>query len=76
MCSILWTAWAYSDMENSFDGRWHGLRNALAGLFCASLGELDERRTTSPAYAFHPDGDLPVGAYHRTFSSVMRSRHR
>ncbi|KAF8509714.1 GPI transamidase component PIG-T [Hysterangium stoloniferum] len=44
----------------SFDARWQGLRNALAGLFCASLGELDERRTTSPVYAFQPDGDLPA----------------
>lgn len=37
------------------------MRNALAGLFCASLGELDERRTTSPTYAFHPNGDIPLG---------------
>jgi len=43
----------------SFDSRWQGLRNALAGLFCASLGELDERRTTYPRLAFRPDGDLP-----------------
>lgn len=36
----------------SIDDRWIGLRNALAGLFCASLGSLDDRRTSSPASAF------------------------
>lgn len=39
--------------------RWQGLRNALAGLFCASLGSLDEQRTTSPSRAFFPQGSLP-----------------
>lgn len=34
------------------DDRWAGLRNALAGLFCASLGSLDDRRTSSPTPAF------------------------
>jgi GPI-anchor transamidase subunit T len=29
------------------------------------LGELDERRTTSPVYAFQPDGDLPAGTHVR-----------
>ncbi|KAF8585043.1 Gpi16 subunit, GPI transamidase component [Ramaria rubella] len=60
----LW-AWMGDNGDGSFDGRWQGLRNALAGLFCASLGELDERRTTSPVYAFHPDGDLPADTPHR-----------
>ena len=36
----------------SIDDRWIGLRNALAGLFCASLGSLDDRRTSSPVSAF------------------------
>ena len=36
----------------SVDDRWIGLRNALAGLFCASLGSLDGRRTSSPISAF------------------------
>lgn len=45
--------------RTSSDARWKGVRNALAGLFCASLGELDQRRTTSPAYSFHPHGDIP-----------------
>lgn len=43
----------------SIDGRWKGLRNALAGLFCASLGALDDQRTTSPVDAFTPEGALP-----------------
>jgi GPI-anchor transamidase subunit T len=43
----------------SIDERWQGLRNALAGLFCASLGSLDEQRTTSPHLSFPPEGLLP-----------------
>ncbi|KAH8082457.1 Gpi16 subunit GPI transamidase component [Cristinia sonorae] len=43
----------------SIDDRWQGLRNALAGLFCASLGSLDEQRTTSPSLTFRPEGSLP-----------------
>lgn len=41
------------------DQRWTGLRNALAGLFCASLGSLDDLRTTSPTRSFEPEGTLP-----------------
>lgn len=43
----------------SIDDRWQGVRNALAGLFCASLGSLDEQRTTSPRSTFPPEGALP-----------------
>ena len=46
-------------MGVSVDQRWQGLRNALAGLFCASLGSFDEQRTTSPALTFTPEGLLP-----------------
>ncbi|KIJ35768.1 hypothetical protein M422DRAFT_76311 [Sphaerobolus stellatus SS14] len=60
----LWV-WMGEGEEGSFDARWQGLRNALAGLFCASLGELDDRRTTTPTVAFQPDGDLPKGTPHR-----------
>ena len=42
------------------DDRWQGTQNALAGLFCASLGSMDVQRTTSPARAFPPAGDLPL----------------
>lgn len=41
------------------DERWKGLRNALAGLFCASLGSMDDLRTTSPSQSFRPEGSLP-----------------
>ena len=41
------------------DTRWQGLRNALAGIFCASLGSMDDQRTTSPADMFSPEGSLP-----------------
>ncbi|KAF8073389.1 GPI transamidase component PIG-T [Lyophyllum atratum] len=54
----LW-AWMGDGAQLSIDDRWKGLRNALAGLFCASLGSLDEQRTTSPARSFEPEGDLP-----------------
>ena len=40
------------------DDRWKGFRNALAGLFCASLGSLDGLRTASPAQSFSPEGML------------------
>ena len=53
----------------SVDERWKNLRNALAGLFCASLGSLDEQRTTSPVLTFQPEGDLPQ------FSSSHQLRH-
>jgi GPI-anchor transamidase subunit T len=49
----------FINMYPSVDQRWKGLRNALAGLFCASLGSLDEQRTTSPMLAFTPEGSLP-----------------
>ncbi|KAG6876909.1 hypothetical protein C0993_012144 [Termitomyces sp. T159_Od127] len=54
----LWT-WMGDGAQSSLDERWRGLRNALAGLFCASLGSLDEQRTTSPARSFLPEGHLP-----------------
>ncbi|TFK68442.1 Gpi16 subunit, GPI transamidase component [Pluteus cervinus] len=54
----LW-AWMGDTEVTSIDKRWKGLRNALAGLFCASLGSLDDLRTTSPVQTFQPEGDLP-----------------
>lgn len=42
------------------DERWTGLRNALAGHFCASLGSLDAQRTSSPLAAF------PISSPHST----------
>ncbi|KAJ7511984.1 GPI transamidase component PIG-T [Mycena galericulata] len=54
----LW-AWMGDGAIATVDERWRGLRNGLAGLFCASLGSLDELRTTSPAFSFTPHGGLP-----------------
>ncbi|KAJ7747141.1 Gpi16 subunit GPI transamidase component [Mycena maculata] len=54
----LW-AWMGDGAGATVDERWRGLRNALAGLFCASLGSLDELRTTSPAFSFAPHGGVP-----------------
>ncbi|TCD65858.1 Subunit of the glycosylphosphatidylinositol transamidase complex-like protein [Steccherinum ochraceum] len=53
--------WAYMGDSSavSVDARWRGLRNALAGLFCASLGSLDDQRTTSPSLTFRPEGSFP-----------------
>ncbi|KAJ3555610.1 hypothetical protein NM688_g2479 [Phlebia brevispora] len=58
----LW-AWMGDAGPMSVDERWTGLRNALAGLFCASLGSLDDQRTTSPTLTFRPEGHLPQHNY-------------
>ncbi|KAI0812301.1 Gpi16 subunit GPI transamidase component [Irpex lacteus] len=54
----LW-AWMAEGADGSVDERWRGLRSNLAGLFCASLGSMDEQRTTSPSLTFVPEGDVP-----------------
>ncbi|TFY55775.1 hypothetical protein EVG20_g9195 [Dentipellis fragilis] len=54
----LW-AWMGDGASSSIDARWKGTQNALAGLFCASLGAMDNQRTTSPTRAFPPAGQLP-----------------
>ncbi|KAG8738458.1 Subunit of the glycosylphosphatidylinositol transamidase complex-like protein [Ceratobasidium sp. 414] len=54
-----WMGHAQNDTGEIIDKRWHTLTNALAGLFCASLGSMDARRTTVPKIAFRPGGDLP-----------------
>ncbi|KAH8108570.1 Gpi16 subunit, GPI transamidase component-domain-containing protein [Phellopilus nigrolimitatus] len=62
----------------SVDDRWKGLRNALSGLFCASIGSLDELRTTSPAYALSPEGMLPrlsPNETHRLRHASLPSEH-
>ncbi|KAJ7277954.1 Gpi16 subunit GPI transamidase component [Mycena rebaudengoi] len=53
----LW-AWMGDGAEATIDERWRAVRNQLAGLFCASLGSLDELRTTAPDQAFAPRGGL------------------
>lgn len=58
------------------DKRWQGLRNALAGLFCASLGGMDEQRTTSPSRTFRPEGALPDwGQTHQLRHAFLPSEH-
>ena len=60
----------------SVDERWKDLRNALAGLFCASLGSLDDQRTTSPVLTFQPEGDLPwSSASHELRHATLPSEH-
>ncbi|KIL69133.1 hypothetical protein M378DRAFT_7850 [Amanita muscaria Koide BX008] len=67
----LW-AWMGTDSESSADVRWKGLRNALAGLFCASLGSLDDQRTTSPTLSFQPHGFLPAFTTHNHTFHALR----
>lgn len=55
----LW-AWMADGAALTIDERWTGLRNALAGHFCASLGSLDAQRTSSPLAAF------PLSSPHST----------
>ncbi|KAL5501912.1 GPI16 [Sanghuangporus vaninii] len=67
----LW-AWMGDSDRVSVDERWKGLRNALSGLFCASIGEMNEMRTTSPTYAFRPEGQLPLLSPNRTITYQLR----
>lgn len=71
----LW-AWIADGAPTSVDQRWQGLRNALAGLFCASLGAMDEQRTTSPSRTFRPEGSLPNwGHLHHLRHAFLPSEH-
>ncbi|EIW59743.1 Gpi16 subunit GPI transamidase component [Trametes versicolor FP-101664 SS1] len=71
----LWV-WMGDTVPTSVDQRWQGLRNALAGLFCASLGHLDEQRTTSPTLTFQPEGSLPNFTHpHRLRHASLPSEH-
>ncbi|KAH9919179.1 Gpi16 subunit GPI transamidase component [Epithele typhae] len=71
----LW-AWMGESTTSSLDRRWSGLRNGLGGLFCASLGHLDEQRTTSPYLTFQPEGALPNFTYpHQLRHAILASQH-
>jgi phosphatidylinositol glycan class T len=50
----------------SIGNRWQGLTSALSGIFCASLGDLDEKWTVEPLHAFRPDGVLNAGTSNLT----------
>ncbi|KIJ15956.1 hypothetical protein PAXINDRAFT_168923 [Paxillus involutus ATCC 200175] len=72
----LW-AWMADGGPMSIDERWTGLRNALAGLFCASLGSLDSRRTSSPYSAF-PLSSVPspkIGIPYALRYATLPSEH-
>ncbi|PBK95803.1 Gpi16 subunit GPI transamidase component [Armillaria gallica] len=71
----LW-AWMADGGPSTIDYRWQGLRNALAGLFCASIGSSDEQRTTSPVLPFAPEGSLPDwGVQHELRHASLASEH-
>ena len=53
----------------SIENRWQGLTSALSGVFCASLGSLNDKWTVEPLHAFRPDGVLTEG----TFQSFQNS---
>jgi phosphatidylinositol glycan class T len=57
----------------SVDERWQGLNNALAGLFCASLSDLPNTRTSSPEYAFRSEAFLPSRIPHHLRHAVHPS---
>ncbi|TFL02112.1 GPI transamidase component PIG-T [Pterulicium gracile] len=71
----LWT-WMADGAPSSIDERWEGTRNALGGLFCSSLGGLNDKRTTSPESVFRPEGDLPDwGKPHRLRHASLASEN-
>ncbi|KAL6299449.1 GPI transamidase component PIG-T [Sparassis latifolia] len=71
----LWV-WMADGAPISVEERWQGLRIALAGLFCASLGSLDEQHTTSPTLSFQPEGSLPDWkAPHQLRHATLPSEH-
>ncbi|KAJ8519324.1 hypothetical protein ONZ45_g3718 [Pleurotus djamor] len=71
----LW-AWMGEGGSTTLDHRWEGLRNALSGLFGASLAAMDEQRTTSPLMTFVPEGDLPDWPNaHRLRHASLPSEH-
>ncbi|EGN97089.1 hypothetical protein SERLA73DRAFT_56706 [Serpula lacrymans var. lacrymans S7.3] len=71
----LW-AWMGDGASTTIDERWQGLRNALAGLFCASLGSMDDQRTTSPFLTFTPEGSLPNATLpYRLRHATLPSEH-
>ncbi|KAI0369392.1 Gpi16 subunit GPI transamidase component [Pilatotrama ljubarskyi] len=71
----LWV-WMADTSPSSVDQRWQGLRHSLAGLFCASLGHLDDQRTTSPALTFQPEGSLPNFTHpHQLRHATLPSEH-
>ncbi|KAI5896118.1 Gpi16 subunit, GPI transamidase component [Schizophyllum commune H4-8] len=71
----LW-AWLAEEDPTTLDARWSGVRNALAGLFCATLGTMDEWRTTSPALTYPPEGGLPAwNVTHHLRHATLPSEH-
>jgi hypothetical protein len=52
----------------SIENRWQGLTSALSGVFCASLGSLNDKWTVEPLHAFRPDGVLTEGTF-QSFSN-------
>ncbi|KAH7102514.1 Gpi16 subunit, GPI transamidase component [Auriculariales sp. MPI-PUGE-AT-0066] len=51
------------NITQDIDSRWSGLRSAIAGVFCASLGKLDGQRTIVPEVSFKPTSPLPAGRH-------------
>ncbi|KAG8860853.1 Subunit of the glycosylphosphatidylinositol transamidase complex-like protein [Tulasnella sp. 330] len=68
----LWV-WMAEGGHISTDQRWKDLANGLSGLFCASLGGLDHKRTTRPQFAFQPEGDLSSNSTHQLLHAFLPS---
>lgn len=52
--------WIYNRIEE----KWTSVTNAMAGIFCSSLGQIDSAITTSPVDIFprNPRSSAAVGA--------------
>ncbi|KAH6907553.1 GPI transamidase component GPI16 [Coprinopsis sp. MPI-PUGE-AT-0042] len=69
-------AWIGEGGDMSIDEKWKGLRNALAGLFCSSLGRMDEIRTTAPPQPFAPQSFiLPTKWTHHLRHATLPSEN-
>lgn len=62
---------AMSLSPNSPDDNWQALTNALAGLFCSSLGQIDKSITSSPQDIFPEEGT--EGQYISSHVSVIQA---
>ncbi|KAI8825734.1 GPI transamidase component PIG-T [Fimicolochytrium jonesii] len=51
--------WTWFNTTANIDTQWKGLTHALAGLFCASLNQIDQASTAQPLLSFQPEGEYP-----------------
>ena len=49
---------AWFSKKRNVDESWNKFTHSMAGIFCASLNEMDSSRTVEPVHSFKPEGDL------------------